>query len=815
MNDKYLATLEYFEIIERLANHCAFSASKELAMQLRPSTDPSEVRERLIETDEAKALLSTLSDITVGGAHDVRPLAQHAALWATLEPAELLDIRATLVSARALRRVLLRHADRAPSLAAKAERIAPLDYLIDEIGRCLDEDGRMLDAASPELARIRRESTAARERLVERLRGIIASPEGQRYLQEPIITERNRRYVIPLKVEYKGRIPGIIHDQSSSGATLFIEPLATVELNNHWHELQLAEAREIERILARLSHLVGESAEAVRINVEVLAELDLAFAKAHYSFALRGAPAIIAEDSWPVVEPAAQPTSTDTADIGKSTLPPERNPLYLIHARHPLLPAETVVPIDVYMGGDYTVLLVTGPNTGGKTVTLKTVGLLAAMSQAGMHIPAADGSRLPVFSGIYADIGDEQSIEQSLSTFSSHMTHIIDILNQADERSLVLLDEVGVGTDPVEGAALAQALIDELLARRCLTLCSSHYARLKAYAYETPGVQNASVEFNLETLSPTYHLTIGLPGRSYAFAIARQLGLPERIIAKAQALVSPDDLQVDVLLANIKEAYEAAIAAQKKAEEALERIAAQERELHTELAHIEAARRQVLAEARQEAREELERLRAEIGRIRRGVLQAAAPEAAKEAEEKIERLLEELAPVPPAIERPAAPVPTGDLQVGDMVYVANLGQVGQILRVEDGWAEVAVGPMRLRAELDTLEFRGRPAPRVEGGRSITRRPQPVSPGIELDLRGRRAEEVGPLLDRYLNDAYLAGLPWVHIIHGKGAGVLKQVVRDHLRDHPLVRSFRPGELAEGGDGNTVVELARAEETEGER
>jgi DNA mismatch repair protein MutS2 len=794
MHDSYLATIEYFQIIDHLVEHCAFSASQELGRKLRPTPDPYEVRQRLTETTEAKALLSTHTDITVGGARDVRPLARHAALWAMLQPADLLAIRATIASGRTLRRALLRQDEIVPTLAAKAENIAPLDHIVEEIDRCLDEDGRVLDSASPELARLRRESAVARARLMERLRAIISSTEGQRYLQEPIITERNRRFVVPIKIEYKGRIPGIIHDQSSSGATLFIEPLATVELNNSWHELQLAEAREVERILTRLSHLVGESAEPLRMNVEILAELDLAFAKAQYSFALRGVPATL--------------TDQDTQGEGE--------PLQLLRARHPLLPAETVVPIDVHLGDEATVLLITGPNTGGKTVSLKTVGLLSAMSQAGLHIPAADGSRLPVFSGIYADIGDEQSIEQSLSTFSSHMTHIIDILEQADDRSLVLLDEVGVGTDPVEGAALAQALIDELLARRCLTVCSSHYARLKAYAYETPGVQNAAVEFDLASLSPTYRLTIGLPGRSYAFAIARQLGLPEAIIEKSQSLVSPDDLQVDVLLANIKDAHEAAQTARAEAEEKLARIEAQERQLRTELSHIEAARRQVLEEARQEGREELARWRAEIERMRRGVVQRAAPEVAAAAAEaqELDRLEEEMRPVKPAIERPVAPAPER-VQVGDTVYVPSLKQTGQVLRLEEGEegaeAEVAVGGMRLRVDRDAIEFHGRPLSAERQIGSEVRRPKPASPGMELDLRGYRAEEVHATLDKYLDEAYLAGLPWVHIIHGKGGGVLKQVVRDQLRDHPLVRSFRRGELSEGGDGNTVVELVPVEES----
>ncbi|MCD6518629.1 MAG: endonuclease MutS2, partial [Anaerolineae bacterium] len=599
MDDKYLAILEYFKILDQLVEYTAFSASRELALQLRPVPDEEGVRQRLQETTEAKDLLAKYPELTVSGARDVRPLVRRAVLGAALQPQELLDVRATLLSARSLRGVLWRLREDYPLLSSKAKDLVPLGQVVDEIERCLDNEGRVLDSASPALARIRRDSMLARQRVLDRLQRIISSKATAPFLQEPLVTERNGRYVIPLKAEFKGRIPGIIHDQSASGATLFVEPLETVELNNRWHELQLAEAREVERILAELSKLVGEHAAEIVRNVERLAELDLALAKARYSFALKGLPPEIAPARWPLAEP-------------EEDLEPTEHPLCLLQARHPLLPKDSVVPIDVYIGGNYTVLVVTGPNTGGKTVTLKTVGLLAAMAQAGMHIPAADGSRVPVFEGIYADIGDEQSIEQSLSTFSSHMGHIVDILHRASARSLVLLDELGAGTDPVEGAALAQALVKAFLEKGCLMLCSSHYAELKAFAFQTPMVENASVEFDLETLSPTYRLSIGLPGRSNAFAIAQKLGLPKEVIARARRFVSKEERTLDQMLARIREAQEAAEQARREAEESRERSRQLERELRQKLAAIEEARRQVLNEARREGLEELEQLRNEL-----------------------------------------------------------------------------------------------------------------------------------------------------------------------------------------------------------
>ena len=792
MEDRYLGTLEFFKIAGQLAEHTSFSAGRALALALRPATEVEEVRQRLQETTEAKTLLSKRSDVSIGGARDVRPLMRRAELEAMLQPADLLEIRATLVSARNLRNLLMRLRDEYPLLGERAEGLEPLSEVVEEIGRCLDDEGRVLDSASPALARIRLESAAARDRVVERLRRIVTSSRNAPYLQEPIVTERNGRYVIPLKTEYKGRIPGIVHDQSSSGATLFIEPLETVELNNRWHELQLEELREVERILTELTVLVGRESETITRDVEVLAELDLALAKGLYSFQLHAAPAELAPARWPVAE-------------GDEPISPGRHPVHLIKARHPLLPRETVVPIDVYLGGNNTILVITGPNTGGKTVSLKTVGLLAAMTQAGMHIPAADGSRLPVFSGIYADIGDEQSIEQSLSTFSSHMTRIIDILRHADRGSLVLLDELGAGTDPVEGSALAQALIDTLLERRCLTVCSSHYSQLKLYAFSTPGVENASVEFDVETLSPTFHLTIGLPGRSNALAIAKRLGLDEEIVARARSMVSAEDLQADALLTRVRQASDAAEQARAEAEELRARNQALEADLRRRRQEIDASRQQVIDEARAQARSELESVRATLRRLRASLpLEAPTSRAASEVLAELDRVAETVAPLAP-IEAPPAPL-DGAPRVGDTVYVASLGQTGELVGVDGQEAEVRVGSFRLRTRLGALELRARAeASRPASTERGVRAPDVESPGVELDLRGRRAEDVAPALDQYLDNAYLARLPWVRIIHGKGLGVLRQVVRQFLSDHPLVESYRPGEGGEGGEGVTVVRL----------
>jgi DNA mismatch repair protein MutS2 len=783
MNSKYLQILELPKILERLAEYTSFSAGRELALSLQPSSDLEEVARRQRETSEARALLEDRADLSLGGARDVRPLVDRAEHGATLLPTELLEVHDTLVSGRTLRRTITRLRDRFPLLASTAERIEECPSVIAEIARCINDRAEVVDGASQNLARIRREMREAHQRLMAKLEQIVSSPANAVFLQEPFVTQRSGRYVIPLKADFKGRIPGIVHDQSASGATLFIEPLATVELNNRWRELQLEEEREVQRILAALSHLVAEEGEPIKRTVEALAQLDLAFAKAKYAAEIEG------------IEPKLV-TFREVADG-----PHPGSTIQLIKARHPLLDPTKVVPIDVYLEDDYFILVITGPNTGGKTVSLKTVGLLALMAQCGLAIPAAEGSALSVFSGIYADIGDEQSIEQSLSTFSAHITNVINILAQADEHSLILLDDLGAGTDPSEGSAIARALISHLLRRRITTFVSTHYPELKIYAHITPGVENACVEFDLETLSPTYELTIGLPGRSNAFAIARRLGLAPEIVGEAESMVSPESLEAESLLAEIKQARQEALTAQEAAKAAQRRAEELERKLRQELADIEKTRREILNAAREEAQQQLEEVRAELRRIRTGLGMATITrEWIAQAEDRLASL--EPSPIEPLVQPRFGP--QEPLGLGDTVWVAGLQATGEITELSGDEAVVQVGSFRIKAKLEDLELRQK-AVRPEAREPLLGVSKVSSPGMELNLRGQTTEEALLNLDKYLNDAYLAGLPQVRIIHGKGTGALRRVVRNFVANHPLVASFRPGDQYEGGEGATVVEL----------
>jgi DNA mismatch repair protein MutS2 len=628
------------------------------------------------------------------------------------------------------------------------------------------------------------------ERLMDRLNRMLANPNNTGYLQEGLITQRGGRYVIPMKAEFKGRIPGIVHDTSASGATLFIEPLSIVEMGNQWRQLQIEEEREVQRILAEISAQVAVLADELAWTVEALAELDLSFAKARYANAL--------DATAPVIVPFKGP---QTAQHPGSTL-------NLRQARHPLLNPAKVVPIDVYLGDDYFILVITGPNTGGKTVALKTVGLMSAMAQCGLYLPAADGSALSVFEGIYADIGDEQSIEQSLSTFSAHLTNIIDILDRASPQSLLLLGELGAGTDPVEGSALARALLTHLLGRRITTLVATHYSELKAFAHTTPGVENASVEFDVETLAPTYRMRIGLPGRSNAFAIAERLGLPSGIVRAAQALISPEDLKTESLLAEIQQAHREAAAARDEAVRAQHRATEQERRLVARLATIEAERANILGEARAQARQELDVVSGEIEALRVEIANrqrqpSLSDEWLTQARTRLAEKEKKMAAPLPLSPARAVRLP-GEIGVGDTVWVAGLGTTGQVTALDGDSAEVQVGAFGVRVQQDDLERRAAPQPAEPEATGLSAGLRP-SPGIELDMRGQRVEEALLRLDKYLDDAFLGGLPFVRIIHGKGTGTLRQAVQQRLRSHPLVKSQRLGEDGEGGTGVTIAYL----------
>jgi len=837
--EQTLETLEFPKIREQLARHASFGASRQLAHDLMPSTDLVEVRRRLALTGEARALLDEYPETSIGGARDVRRAAQHAARGGVLDGASLLEVMATLAAARALRARLLKIDPATLSLPLLAELAAFLPVLQpieDEINRAIGEDGAVLDSASAELARLRREIKIAFGRLQEKLQNIVSSSSGSGALQEPIITVRNGRYVVPVKASHRRAVRGLVHDQSSSGATLYVEPTVVFELNNRWRELQAAEEEEVARILAALSDLVGKSSQAIVGGVETLAEIDLALAMAKYAEALRCThPAVV---PWsPDQEPGAW---RQAAGIRPEPDDPDpAAPLRLINARHPLLDQKKVVPTTLWLGGGFRLLLITGPNTGGKTVALKTSGLLALMAQSGLHIPADAPSRLPVFADIFADIGDEQSIEQSLSTFSSHMSNIIrvlraleadpigddvwnadkyELLNADRPAALILFDELGAGTDPVEGAALARAIIARLLELGVMGVATTHYAELKAYAYNTPGVQNASVEFNVETLAPTYRLSIGLPGRSNALAIASRLGLSPELVERARATIDREDAAVEDLLAGIHKEREAAAAALARSEELRADAEKYRDRLEAELRAFEERRAEEEAAARRELEEELREVRSQLRRLRdefRSV--SLSRQWLEEAEQRVAQATQQAkdsaARARPAVVAPSPPPQQAPrpLQVGDTVMVRSVGLKGEIVSIDedDGNAQVQVGGFRMT--VDVRELRRDKAEPEQPARREYRAERSVSlpaapdVGMTFDMRGWRAHEVGDKLDRYLNDAYLAGLHQVRLVHGKGTGALRQIVRDVLQSHPLVASFAAAPGRDGGDGVTVANL----------
>jgi DNA mismatch repair protein MutS2 len=780
MNPKYFRILEFDKILARVAQHAAFSASADRAHALVPATELDEIARWQAETTEARALLEQNSEIGIGGAHDLCPFTKSARVGASLQPVDLLDIRQTLLAARTLRRSLARLVALYPRLAARAALMTELPAVVDAIGRAIN-DREVADTASAALTRIRHDLNAQRARLLDKLQRLLGASSNAKIIQEPIITERDGRYVIPIRAEAKGKIPGIVHDTSASGATVFIEPIAAVEMGNRVRELEREEAREVERILRELTARVAEHADQIDATVEILAEIDLAFAKAKYSAEIGGVAPQLAIGNWQ---------------------------LAIADARHPLLDPEKVVPVSVRLGDEFSILIITGPNTGGKTVTLKTVGLFALMAQSGLHIPARAGSRLPIFSGIYADIGDEQSIEQSLSTFSSHLKNIVEILREADASALVLLDELGAGTDPVEGSALARAILTHLLAHRIPALVATHYAELKAFAHTTPGVQNASMEFNVETLSPTYHLTIGVPGQSNAFAIASRLGLDAAIIEQARRALTRSDVELETMLAEIKRIQQDAASAQAHAEVAQRNAEQRAAEAQRKLAEIESSREEILQRAHDEAQAEIQLAREELNRLRQEWRAVSLTRAFVENEQtKLDELVAQLSSPPLAHPRPQKPqTREGEVGVGDRVWVARLGQVGQVTALDASGAEVQVGNFRVRVKLDEVgdKVATADAPRAESASHVAL-PEAESPGIEVSLRGMRADDALDTLEKYLDRAYLAGLPYVRVVHGKGTGTLRKLARDLLRAHPLVASLREAEPYEGGDGVTVVKL----------
>ncbi len=778
-------TLELPKVLARLARHTAFSASTELALNLEPSTFADVVQQRLAETREARSLLTTRGDLSVGGVHDVRPVAENALRGARLLVPDLLAVRHTLIASRDLRRSLIKLESQYPRLASAAHRLYESTGLINEIGRCVDENtGEVRDDATPELADARRALREVFGRVQEKLRRIVGNSRNALYLQEAIITQRGGRYVIPIKSDFKGRIPGIVHDQSASGATLFIEPLSTVELNNQLRELQLKEQHEVERVLQMLSALVAADAQPIIYTVEALADIDVIFAKAKYA------------DDIDAIEPALENGPRAT--------------LRLIRARHPLLDPRTVVPIDIDPDPNTHIIVLTGPNTGGKTVTLKTAGLLALMTQCGLHIPCSAGSALSIFEDIYADIGDEQSIEQSLSTFSSHLVNIRGFIDRVGPKSLVLFDELGAGTDPAEGSALARSILDHVKASKAMTLVATHYPELKVWAHTTEGATNASVEFDPETLRPTYKLTIGLPGRSNAFAIATRLGLPAVIVAHAKSMVAEGDLKVEDLLAEIHQQKEAIAESRVIADRARREAETMSRQLRDRLNNIEDERADILDQAREDAQAQVDLLREEIDRLRKKLSDVQQPEVAAAAAEIVEEIkqLEEQAeaivPAPAPIEKPALGSRRKP-RVGDTVFVERIGSTAEVTALDRGLIEVAIGSLRMKVKPDEVEWRASPQPvgATPGGRPSPTVHLTSQARMEIDLRGLRVDDGLVELERQLDAAYLNGMPFVRIIHGKGTGAMKKAVREALHSNPHVKRFEGGKDEEGGEGVTIA------------
>ncbi len=612
MNEKSLNTLEFPKVRERLAAYASFSASKDLALSLLPSFDIAQVRRNQRITTEAVRLLSLRSDVTIGGARDVREIAGRAALGSLLDPTDILLIKVTISAARNLRNLIVHTADNRGELDTLrfiADGITPLPRLEAEIERCINDEGNILNSASPKLANLRKSIRVAHSRLMAKLQQILGSEAYSRALQEPIYTLRDGRYVVPVKRDFQGAVRGIVHDQSNSGSTLFVEPLAIVDLGNEWRQLQLEEYQEIERILRELGALIGAQADPIKTNVEIVADLDLALAKARYSLHLDAVEPVLPDDGRVKDEGRrtkdessnAQATDNGQPAATKSAPRTPHPALEFKNARHPLLTGK-VVPITVELGGDFRILVITGPNTGGKTVALKTVGLLSLMAQSGLHIPADSGSLAHVFQEVFADIGDEQSIEQSLSTFSSHMTNIVGILKRADRQSLVLLDELGAGTDPQEGSALARAIITHLLEVGAMAVCTTHYSELKAFAFTTQGVENASVEFDINTLSPTYRLLIGVPGRSNALAIAQRLGLSHTLINKAREFVDPHEQRVEDILEGIRRERNQARKERDRAETARRDLQRRNEEMERHLAQADEMKARAEDEARTQGR---------------------------------------------------------------------------------------------------------------------------------------------------------------------------------------------------------------------
>lgn len=805
MDAKSIAVLEFPKIIERLADLCGSPGGRDLALKLSPSSDLEEVRRRLSATAEAKALSRLKPHFHMGQAPTIEQSLLAASRAAVLPTGDILEVAIPLRTARHSRNQIAPLSRELPQLARIAQRIADFSPIIREIEATIDERGEVPDHASPALAEARDRVRTIQVRLERQLERTLRHAVSEGIAQESLITERDGRYVIPIKAESRGAMPSVVHDVSASGATLFVEPLAVVELGNRLREARREEQREVERILRALCTAIGEEAGAIRAAIRCLSQIDLAQAKARLAAEL-DAPLPAEDDNLNWVGDAE-------AD------------LILHSARHPLLTGD-VVPISTALGADARCVLITGPNTGGKTVALKTVGLLCLMAQAGLPVPAETGTRIPVFDDIFADIGDEQSIEQSLSTFSAHMTNIVRIIESAGPRTLVLLDELGAGTDPGEGASLARSLLQELLELDSMVVATTHHGELKVFAHATDGIVNASAEFDAVSLQPTYRLLMGTPGRSNALAIAQRLGMPERVLDRARQSAPTETASMEQLLGELQQERDA-IAGQVRAE----RIAREEaEEIRASLAErrdsIEAERDAVLARAERAMEDELAVFRRSI---RAGLKELDQQHTREQAETLAERRADDSRERLQTVRReranrrrrrsPATRQETqlqpDQLTAGDFIYLRGLPEPGEVLTpVEDGALDVQLGALRTRVRVEQIE---RLAPKgarttdetrpLRGmGATVANMPKPpVDPGSKIDLRGQVTDEALPMVDSFLDVAYRAGQNRLEVVHGKGTGALRRAVREMLRKHPLVTTFESAEPKRGGDGVTIVTL----------
>ncbi len=789
MNEKALRTLEYDKIIQKLVGYAVSPMAKERAAELRPSAALSDIVIWQQETTEATAMALRKGNPSLGGFREIRPQLKRASMAGVLSVAELMAIGEFAYVTRKVKNYARKeNKDEVyPRLDEYFDLIIPLDQLEREISRCILSETEIADDASSGLRSVRKEIKISNDRVKDHLNSIINSSAYRNMLQDFVITIRNDRYCVPVKAEYRSSFPGMIHDQSNTGSTLFMEPLSVIQLNNKIKELQAKEKEEIEKILLMLSDLVTANAIAIEGDLELLTQLDFIFAKASLSEAMEG----------------TQPLFNTKGYIN-------------IHkGRHPLLDPKTVVPTDIYLGDKFTTLLITGPNTGGKTVALKTLGLFTLMGQAGLHIPAFDNSELAVFDNVFADIGDEQSIEQSLSTFSAHMTNIVRIMDEVTDNSLVLFDELGAGTDPTEGAALAIAIIQTLLERGIRTAVTTHYSELKVFALSTEGVENACCEFSVETLRPTYKLLIGIPGKSNAFAISQRLGLQEYILNAAKEFISAEDVKFEDVITDLEISKKSVKIEQERAEEYRREAEELKKEVERQKEKTKQQKEKILEKAREEAKQIYAKAKEEADSIIKEMnKQAKEANNKNKALEQRQKLNEKLSSMQQDFLKSKRVKPNHKapehLKVGDRVYVISFDQNGEVIAAPDKNKEVMVqmGIMKMKVPLAELMLDDTPKPkepqkRQQPAKAKLSKSQFIS--AEIDCRGQLVDEAIANIDKYIDDAYLSGLKQIVIIHGKGTGALRAGVQNYLKMNSHVKSYRPGTFGEGEAGVTVVEL----------